>query len=307
MAARLALLAPRLVTLVVLWLLAFAGYTFAAEGGGGKPAASERKAAKPTAPTTLTVPDVRGKPYVFAKGLLQDEGFAWKVRGSVRGYAANTVVVQKPAPSLLVVDNGAPTVILVLQRNPDYAERGIPENGAPFSGTPVVSLSQWRAGHPSATEQTTNETAPEPAATDSTATETAATQSTPTQPEDSESQLTDTAPSTDTGNESTTREADFHVAGAPAEPGDEMPLPARARLLERRVDAAKRSTKPLVRYWLYQHTWLVTGARFGWADGNQALRILLRVDQKLERRFGYGARSARVVRQALAYVRRHEH
>jgi hypothetical protein len=310
------MLAPRLIALVVLWLLAFAGYTLAADGGQPTTPPTESKAAKPSAPATLTVPDVRGKPYVFAKGILQDAGFAWKVSGSVHGYAANTVANQKPAPSLRVVDNGAPTVVLVLARNADYAERGVPENAAPFAGTAVVSLSQWRAAHLSTGESTTTETEPQttdstptqPEATASQPTESTPTESTTTEPQATESQPTETAPGSG-GNdaEPKSRKPDFVVKGAPAEPAHEMPLPARARLLERQVDAASRSSKALVRHWLYQHSWLVTGARFGWADGDKALEVLLRVDRKLERRFGYGARSARVVQQALAYVRRHEH
>ena len=47
---------------------------------------------------------------------------------------------------------------------------------------------------------------------------------------------------------------------------------------------------------------LVTGARFGWHDGAEALRMLIKVDQSLERRFDFGARSETVARRALAYV-----
>ena len=41
------------------------------------------------------IPDVRGKPYVFAKGILQDAGFAWRVEGDVQGYAPNSVVAHE--------------------------------------------------------------------------------------------------------------------------------------------------------------------------------------------------------------------
>jgi hypothetical protein len=85
-----------------------------------------------------------------------------------------------------------------------------------------------------------------------------------------------------------------------------MPLPQRARLLEQRIDAASKATNALARHWLYQHTWIVTGARFGWADGDKALEILIRVDRKLERRFDFGARSEKVARAALAYVERNK-
>src|SRR5437870_3863359 len=86
---------------------------------------------------TLTVPDVTGQAYVFAKGILQDHGFAWHVSGSVKGYAANVVASQKPAPGTALVDTGAPTVDLRLQRNSSYVERGTPDNNAPYSGTAV--------------------------------------------------------------------------------------------------------------------------------------------------------------------------
>ena len=102
--------------------------------------------------------------------------------------------------------------------------------------------------------------------------------------------------------EEKTRKPDFEVAGAPVEPLDEMPLPDRARALERRLAGNGKPPTHLINFWLYQHSWIVTGARFGWHDGAQALRILIKVDQSLERRFGFGARSEVVARRALAYV-----
>ena len=48
---------------------------------------------------TLTVPDVTGQAYVFAKGILQDHGFAWHVTGPVMGYAANTSRCRHPRPA----------------------------------------------------------------------------------------------------------------------------------------------------------------------------------------------------------------
>jgi hypothetical protein len=79
-------------------------------------------------------------------------------------------------------------------------------------------------------------------------------------------------------------------------------LTQRARQLAKRMDAMPKPTNRLVNYWLYQHSWIVTGARFGWHDGAEALRILIKVDQSLERRFDFGARSETVARRALAYV-----
>ena len=84
------------------------------------------------------MPQVTGQAYVFAKGILQDGGFAWQVLGPVRGFAGNTVVAQEPAPGSVVVDTGAPTVTLTLKQNASYAERGKPDNKAPYSGTAVL-------------------------------------------------------------------------------------------------------------------------------------------------------------------------
>lgn len=103
-------------------------------------AATQRPTLVPAAqgPNTLTVPQVTGQAYVFAKGILQDGGFAWHVTGPVKGYAVNTVVEQHPAPGTVVLDTGAPTVTLTLARNRTYAQLGIPSNNAPYSGTTVL-------------------------------------------------------------------------------------------------------------------------------------------------------------------------
>lgn len=90
-----------------------------------------------TGPATLEVPDVTGQVYVFVKGILQSHGFAWHVTGPVRGYAANTVAVQRPAAGTLVRDTGAPTITLTLRRNAAYVEHGTPENAAPYAGTAI--------------------------------------------------------------------------------------------------------------------------------------------------------------------------
>jgi hypothetical protein len=83
-----------------------------------------------------------------------------------------------------------------------------------------------------------------------------------------------------------------------------MPLPDRARMLSRRLASVSKPTAKLVRFWLYQHSWIVAGAEFGWKDGDEALGILIRADRDLQARFGFGARSAALARRALADVRR---
>ena len=84
---------------------------------------------------TVVVPDVRRESFVFAKGQLQDAGFAWKVVGGVLGYPANTVVSQSPAPGTKLVDTGAPLVTITLERNKQYPSDGEPEDTSPYSPT----------------------------------------------------------------------------------------------------------------------------------------------------------------------------
>ena len=83
----------------------------------------------------LVVPDLCRLAYVFAKGKLQDSGFAWQLSGSVQGYAGNRVLRQIPAPGTAVVDTGAPTVTLELGPSEGYAPRGTPDDHAPYQGT----------------------------------------------------------------------------------------------------------------------------------------------------------------------------
>jgi hypothetical protein len=291
MAARLTALLPRLLALTVIWLLGAATYTLAADKVPS--AKHEQKPEASSKPHVLTVPDVRKKAYVFAKGILQDAGFAWRVEGSVKGFAANSVTVQRPAPGTKVIDNGAPVVILSLSRNTAYGESGLPENSAPYRGTRIVFVSDWaRDQIPTTTETTATTTAAAPTTTETapTTTEPAATTTEPA------------ATTTESEQSEKTRKPDFDVPGAPAEPADEMPLRERARALQDRLAGPKKPAQHLINFWLYQHSWIVTGARFGWHNGAEALRILIKVDQSLERRFGFGAKSEVVARRALAYV-----
>jgi PASTA domain len=287
MAARFTALIPRLLALTVIWLLAAATFTLAADKKPTQPTGAEPTTQVPR-PTVLTVPEVRGKAYVFAKGILQDAGLAWRVQGAVQGYAANVVAWQSPAPGSRVIDNGAPTVTVRLSKNNAYGERGLPENEPPYTRTRVVYLNDWREAH-EASKTTTAATTTEP---------------TTTAPTTTESSTTTTEP--EPAPEPKTREPDFEVDGAPPEPADEITLPQRARRLASRMDAMAKPTKRLVNFWLYQHSWIVTGARFGWHDGDVALRILIKVDRSLERRFDFGARSEAVARRALAYVEAHK-
>jgi beta-lactam-binding protein with PASTA domain len=106
-------------------------------------AASRRLAVVPTAanklppatPLTLVVPDLQNEAFVFAKGQLQDGGFAWRVIGGAPGYSANIVVKQSPPPGTKLVDTGAPLVKLTLERNKQYGPKGEPEDTSPYAGT----------------------------------------------------------------------------------------------------------------------------------------------------------------------------
>jgi hypothetical protein len=100
------------------------------------------------------------------------------------------------------------------------------------------------------------------------------------------------------------RPAAFHVPGAPKEPLDEIPLPARARHLNAWLTRGRGPTAANQRHWLYQHAWIVTGARFGWWHGAAALDVLIRVDRRVESQWGIGYRSEALARGALAAVRR---
>jgi hypothetical protein len=273
MAARLAAVLPRFAFLTLAFLFATATITFAAQRSMvSSPAA---KAPVKPAPEVLVVPDVRGQAYVFAKGLLEDGGFAWRVKGTVEGYAANTVADQAPAPGTRVLDTGAPTIVLRLRRNRGYAQQGTPENAAPFTGTPVRLADAPKRAAPKVAPAAK----PKPKVKVKPKAKPVAKTTTP-------------AP----------RPAAFEVRNAPAEPLDEMSLPARARRLEAWLGTHRRPTDANVRAYLYQHAWIITGARFGWWHGEEALRLLLDADRRAQRLWGIGAKNELVTRRALRFV-----
>ena len=86
----------------------------------------------------VVIPDVRGQAHVFAKVVLEESGFGWKVRGRVRGYSANVVVRQVPEPGTRVYDTGQPMIVLELARSGAAgAEHGNPENRSSYGGTRI--------------------------------------------------------------------------------------------------------------------------------------------------------------------------
>jgi len=117
----------------VLVSLAMAAISLAA--GRQLAAVPQSQSRLPAVPMTLIVPDVRNEAYVFAKGQLQDAGFAWKVSGGVPGFPANVVVGQSPAPGTKLVDTGSPLITLTLAKNKAYGQKGEPEDASPYAPT----------------------------------------------------------------------------------------------------------------------------------------------------------------------------
>jgi len=275
---RLPIFLPRIAVLALAALGLSAGLTFAA----GKQIQASTPAAAPTQARkaeTVLVPDLRNQAFVFAKGLLEDKGFAWRVTGSVRGYASNTVLTQSPAPGTKLVQTGSPLITVTLSRNGSYRQSGAPEDASPYAGTalrladaavaPAPKLAQpKRAAAPKATQTTATQTTAATAATQAPA----------------------------------KRPPDFVVPGARPEPLDEIPLPARAAKLGTWLAAHPKPTNANVKYWLYQNAWIVDGARMGWWHGADALRTLIAVDQRTETLWSIGGKSETIARRALTEV-----
>jgi PASTA domain-containing protein len=282
MTMRLGALLPRALVVVVVWVLATAAFTFAADRQILGP--SRTSSTTPAQAPELTVPSITGQAFVFAKGILEDSGFAWRIGGPVHGYAANKVLAQSPAAGTRVVDTGAPTVVLRLVRG-QYAEHGAPEDSSSYTGTrlqlaglatvpvrkapvtkplvkpvvkPVVKRVKKRIARKPAKKQAVPAKRP-PA---------------------------------------------FRVPGAPKEPLNEISLPARANRLAAWVATKPKLSNRNAQRWLYQHAWIVTGARFGWWHGSQALVTLIAADRRIERLWGMGHRSESVARAVLVHVRR---
>ena len=273
---RLASLLPRAVIVAVVWILGTAAFTFAADSTIVGPSPSA-KPTQPAQPQELVVPSVVGQAYVFSKGILEDAGFAWRVTGSVRGYSSNRVLTQSPAPGTRVVDTGAPTVTLRLVRGA-YEQLGTPQDSAPYAGT-AIRLAGLAAVTTPAKKKTTSAPAKKQAAPKKAVKHHARKHT-----------VTDRPPA-------------FTVKNAPKEPLHEIALPTRALRLEAWV-AGKPRNASNVQHWLYQHAWIVTGAKFGWWHGAQALQTLIRVDQRVQRQWGIGAKSEAVARATLAQVSR---
>jgi hypothetical protein len=292
MAARFSLFVPRILALAVVALLATATITFAA---GNQLASTPPQAApaQPSAPKVLVVPDVRNQVYVFAKGTLEESGFAWKVVGSVRGYSANRVSAQSPAPGTRVLDTGAPTISLSLTVNRGYAQKGAPENASPFRGTPImladaaanpVTVPKAKPKKQAAPKRKApkKKQAPKPKA---------------------RAKAKQKAKPAAKPKAKPKRQPAFTVPGGRSEPLDEPALPVRARALGVWLSSHRSPTDANVQHWLYQHSWIVEGSRLGWWHGAEALETLIRVDQRVQSHWGIGGKSEAVARAALTEVR----
>jgi PASTA domain len=364
-------LMPRLLVLAAVWVLGTASITFAGSGGTPAPGPFGPSPKKKVALKRLVVPDVREQAYVVAKSVLEDAGFAWSVKGKVKGFAANRVIWQRPGPGARVLDTGGPPVVVRLARNKRYAERGLPENAAPYRTTRLVvvgpggrqsidprpaakqrpllpQLPKQKPILPPKPQKPAKPAASQPAVADKphvastpadSSTELAAALTKHDAKATAKKETTRHAKHTAarqaakakthaTKNEKTTpkheqdkkkvvssalaaqpahakaskyRDADFDVPGAPREPRAEMPLPARARMLAKRL-GGQPATPELIQFWRYQHNWLVYGARFGWKDGDDALRTLISIDRDLQRRWNMGYESEQEARAALRLV-----
>jgi len=242
---------------------------------------SDRKG-KVTAPPSKVVPGVVGQLYVFAESTLEGHGFGWKVVGPVDGWAGVTVASQDPPVGTTVVDTGAPLVTLRLAKPKGYVPKGTPVNSSPYAGTEIL-LPGASTGTSRST--TTAQTTTTRAFSISTATSGSTTSTKP--------------------KPSQTRPPAFTVAGAKPEPLDEIPLPQRAKNLSTWLEKHREASAANQRYWLFQHAWIVTGAKFGWWHGAQALETLIAVDKRVEKLWGLGSKSEAEARAALKYVRAH--
>jgi beta-lactam-binding protein with PASTA domain len=295
MAVRLATLLPRAVVMALVWVLATAAFTFAADTTIMGPSSAKSTSARAQAPE-LVVPSVTGQAYVFAKGILEDGGFAWHLSGSVHGYASNRVMAQTPAAGTRVVDTGAPAIVLRLVRGP-YPEHGRPVDTSSYRGTKIKLANLAAATVPVAPVK---KPAAKPA-TKRVVKPVAKPKPKPKPKLRAKPKLKPKAAPKPAAPSK--RRPSFIAPGAPTEPLDEITLPARALRLEAWL-ATRPKTSANVQNWLYQHAWIVTGAKFGWWHGAQALESLIRVDERVQRQWGIGRKSEAVARATLAKVRR---
>jgi len=272
----------RVVAFIVLCALASVGLTIALTRGDSS---DSKRRTRTLAPPTKIVPGVVGQPYVFAESSLQQEGFGWKVAGPVAGWAGVIVSSQSPLPGTRVVDTGAPLVTLRLTKPKDYITQGTPENSSPYKGTKIVLPTDLTGTGQSTTSARTTTTSTFSITSGKTTTK--------------------TMPTTTKTTPAQTRPPAFKIAGSTPEPLDEIPLPQRAKNLNTWLDSHHTASAANERYWLFQHAWIASGAKFGWWHGAQALEILIAVDKRVEALWNLGSKSEAEARSALEFVHAH--
>jgi hypothetical protein len=268
--AALAARLPRLAVIGGVLLFASATLTW---GAAQRLSATPKKTRTIITKPTIVVPDVTGQAFVFAKGSLEDAGFAWQVTGKVHGYSANVVATQSPEAGTKLIDTGAPVVNVTLTRG-KYPETGEPADVSPYLGTAVTLANPLPAVAPAA----------------------------PVKPKATATHTRKAAPAKKIAAAATKRPPAFVVAGAPKEPLDEIPLTERARRLDAWLRVHPRPTTANVNHFLYQQSWIVTGAKFGWSHGAEALRLLIAADRRAQALWGIGHKSELAARHALAEV-----
>ena len=279
---------PRLLLVLLAFALGTATLTFAA----AKQMASQTAppaATTPAQPVVLVVPDVDKQAYVFAKGILQDAGFAWRLGPGARGFAPYTVISQSPAPGTRVVDTGAPLVTLRLAATAGYKEsKHAPDEGSPYAGTAIRLADLATNVTPTAPKKSPRRRSPRPRG----------------------SRPRSRPPS----RRRRPRLRSASRLSRCASPTSSSPARARSRRTRCRSPSAHGASTRWVKahpgvddavakHWLYQNSWIVTGARLGWWHGAQALQTLIGVDERAQRQWGIGARSAAEARAALGFVR----
>lgn len=125
---------PRLTAVAAVGLLVSATISLAAT----KPATPRPAKAATPKQHVLVVPDVRHQVFVFAAGMLEDNGFGWQVKGSVQGFPANLVVSQWPKPGVRVIDTGTPKITLRLSQG-KAPQVGTPQDRSPY-GASLIRL-----------------------------------------------------------------------------------------------------------------------------------------------------------------------
>ena len=86
------------------------------------------------------------------------------------------------------------------------------------------------------------------------------------------------------------------------EPAQTQPLPDRAQALASWLEEHREPNATNLNYWLYEHAYIVAGAKFGWWHGGEALQTLIAVDERAEVLWGVGKQSEEAARSALAEV-----